>query len=140
MHKTEHRVFLGGTANGSKWREKLIPLLKVPFYNPVVPDWTPQDYENELHQRAVCAFLLYVLTPASKSMYSIAEVVDDSNKRPERTIFCFLTEEENSESAYTPHELKALNAIGKLIKANGSVWLKNLEEVAEYINSKALVH
>lgn len=138
MQKTEHRVFLGGTVNGSTWREKLIPLLKVPFYNPVVPDWTPQDYENELHQRAVCAFLLYVLTPASKSLYSIAEVVDDSNKRPERTIFCFLLEDDVA-GEYTPHEVKALNAIGKLIERNGAIWLRSIPEIADYINSKELV-
>ena len=138
MNKIEHRVFLGGTVNGSTWRERLIPMLKVDYFNPVVPDWTPQDYENELYQRSVCAFLLYVLTPISKSMYSIAEVVDDSNKRPERTIFCYLAEEDGG-CTYSPHEIKALNAIGKLIEKNGGVWLKNLDEVADYINKKELV-
>lgn len=30
------KVFLGGTCNGSIWREKLIPLLKIDYFNPVV--------------------------------------------------------------------------------------------------------
>jgi hypothetical protein len=29
-------VYLGGTCNNSKWREKLIPLLKVKYFNPVI--------------------------------------------------------------------------------------------------------
>lgn len=134
METIEQRVFLGGTVNGSDWREKLMPKLKVPFYNPVVPDWTPDDYIKELKMRAVCAHLLYVLTPISKSLYSIAEVVDDSNKRPNRTVFCFLDEEAGN--VYTPHEIKALNAVGKMIEANGAKWLKTLDEVADYINQK----
>lgn len=34
------KVFLGGTCNGSKWREELIPLLQVGYFNPVVDEWT----------------------------------------------------------------------------------------------------
>ena len=36
------KVFLGGTCAESKWREKLIPLLKCDYFNPVVDDWTPE--------------------------------------------------------------------------------------------------
>ena len=35
-------LFLGGTCNGSVWREDLIPLLeyeKIPYFNPVVDHW-----------------------------------------------------------------------------------------------------
>lgn len=30
------KVFLGGTYNGSNWREKLIPNLKIDYFNPIV--------------------------------------------------------------------------------------------------------
>jgi len=33
------RVFLGGTCNNSKWRDVLIPRLKIDYFNPVVDDW-----------------------------------------------------------------------------------------------------
>lgn len=36
------RVFLGGTCNGSMWRDKLIKDLKCDFFNPVVDDWTEE--------------------------------------------------------------------------------------------------
>ena len=32
------KVFLGGTCNGSDWRKKLIPKLKIDYFNPVVED------------------------------------------------------------------------------------------------------
>ena len=76
------KVFLGGTCANSRWREKLIPLPKIDFFNPVVPDWTPECQDEELRQRRICDHVLYVITPAMEGVYSIAEVVDDSNKRP----------------------------------------------------------
>ena len=33
------KVFLGGTCNESKWRDDLIKLLKIDYFNPVVKDW-----------------------------------------------------------------------------------------------------
>jgi hypothetical protein len=84
------KVFLGGTCNGSLWREKLTLQLKVNYFNPVVPDWTPECMEKEIQERKNCDYCLYVITPKMTGVYSIAEVVDDSNKRPSKTIFCFL--------------------------------------------------
>ena len=36
------KVYLGGTCNNSNWRNKLITILKVDYFNPVVEDWTPE--------------------------------------------------------------------------------------------------
>ena len=36
------KVFLGGTCNNSKWRDKLIPMLNIDYFNPVVDDWTEE--------------------------------------------------------------------------------------------------
>jgi hypothetical protein len=41
-------VFLGGTCAESKWREKLIPMLDIGYFNPVAPDWTEECYQREL--------------------------------------------------------------------------------------------
>lgn len=76
------RVFLGGTCNESQWRERLIPKLRIDYFNPVVEDWILQCMEEELKQRKECDVCLYVITPKMTGVYSIAEVVDDSNKRP----------------------------------------------------------
>lgn len=75
--------------------------------------------------------------------YSIAEAVDDSNKRPEKTIFCVL-ENDNTEDnilfctaiykSFNKRQLYSLNEVGKLIQRNGGKYFTSLREVAEYVN------
>lgn len=129
------KIFLGGTCNESKWREELIPLLSIDYFNPVVDDWTEECYQEELRQREICDFLLYVITPKMTGVYSISELTDDSNKRPDRTIFCFL---ENDDWSFTKGQIKSLNAVGKLITSNGAKWCLSLDEVANYLNRKEI--
>jgi hypothetical protein len=64
--------------------------------------------------------------------YSVAEVVDDSNKRPEKTIFAYLTEDEGKE--WTKHQIKSLDMIGKMVVENGGKQFKTLDEIADYLN------
>lgn len=83
-------VFLGGTCGDSKWRGEIKKVLKsvgFGWFDPVVADWNEEAQAEELKQRANCDICLYVITPEMKGVYSIAEVVDDSNKRPEKVIF-----------------------------------------------------
>lgn len=126
------KVFLGGTCNGSKWREKLIPLLKIDYFNPVVPDWTEECYQEELMQRKSCDFCLYTITPLMAGAYSIAEVIDDSNKRPSKTIFCLLDQDK---ILFTDGQLKSLDKVGVMVEKNGGKYFKNLSAVADFINS-----
>ena len=51
LNSNKKKVFLGGTCAESTWREKLIPLLKINYFNPVVDDWTEECYKEELRQR-----------------------------------------------------------------------------------------
>lgn len=128
-------VFLGGTCANSKWRNRLIPLLKIKYFNPVVSNWTPECQKKELMKRETCDFVLYTLTRVY-STYSIAEVVDDSNKRPEKTICCIVNEKLNDDRfALSTQDLKHLDAVGRLVERNGGKYFKSLEEVAEYLNN-----
>lgn len=122
------KVFLGGTCNKSTWRDVLIPQLKVQYFNPVVDVWTDEDYHEELHQRKTCDYCLYVISSEMKGVYSIAEAVDDSNKYPNKTLFCFLN------NGFSRHQIKSLEAVGKMIVQNGGKWLKTLNEVAFFLN------
>jgi hypothetical protein len=128
------KVFLGGTCNNSNWRNDLIPLLNCDYFNPVVDDWTPECQAEEIVQRANCDYVLYVITPAMIGVYSIAEVVDDSNKRPDKTIFVVLTDDGIFQ--FGKSELKSLNSVKVMIKANGGTVLESLSEVADYLNGK----
>jgi hypothetical protein len=130
------KIFLGGTCNNSTWREELIPLLNIEYFNPVVKDWTPECQAEEIKQREECGYCLYVLTPKMTGYYSIAEVVDDSNKRPEKTVLCILPEDEDDDSVYewTSHQIKSFQAVAKLVAANGGYCTDNLEAVAKFVN------
>jgi hypothetical protein len=127
------KVFLGGTCNKSTWRDELIPLLKLDYFNPVVANWTPKDREEELGQRQVCDFCLYVLTPKMTGVYSIAEVVDDSHKRPEKTIFCFIDSDDGER--FTSGQRNSLEVVGKMVRENGATVFHHLTEVADYLNA-----
>ncbi|HID0767975.1 TPA: nucleoside 2-deoxyribosyltransferase domain-containing protein [Clostridium botulinum] len=138
------KVFLGGTCNGSKWRNELIKLLEIEYFNPVVEDWTPECMEEEIKQRETCDFCLYVITPRMTGVYSIAEVIDDSNKRPQKTIFCFLEEDENpiqqltsmpiEKLKFDKGQLRSLKQVSKMVVNNGGKYFKGLKEIADYLN------
>ena len=145
------KVFLGGTCNESKWRDKLIPMLKIDYFNPVVEDWNEDAYQEELKQRKECDYCLYVITPRMLGTYSIAEAVDDSNKTPHKTIFCILKEDDRypdntdildksiSTIQFSYGQMKSLNRVGQMIQRNGGKYFTSLEQVAEFLNSRLVV-
>lgn len=129
IYTNNKRVFLGGTWNNSTWREKLIPLLKIDYYNPIVKDWTPECQKEEIRQRKICKYVLYVITSEMTGVYSIAEVVDDSNKRPKSTVLCVLKD------GFTKSQLKSLESVKRMVSNNGAKVCESLEEVANYLNT-----
>ncbi len=131
------KVFLGGTTNKTDWRDKLIPNLKIDYFNPVVDDWNEYAYKKELEERENSDYVLYAITPKMEGVYSIAEVVDDSNKRPEKTLFCVLEQDDKKE--FSEAQLKSLDAVDKMIVENGGKSFKSLDEVSEYLNNKRLI-
>jgi hypothetical protein len=128
------KVFLGGTCNGSSWRDKLIKDLKINYFQPQSDDWTPAMMEEEIKQRAECDFCLYVITPKMTGVYSIAEVVDDSNKRPEKTIFSYLVSDEEKE--FSVAQIKSLEQTAKMIRENGASFFRTFSEIADYLNTQ----
>ena len=128
------KVFLGGTCNGSKWRDELIKMLKIDYFNPVVDNWTEDCYLRELEERKNCDYCLYVITPKMTGVYSIAEVIDDSNKRPYKTVFCFLTEDENEK--FNKTQIKSLCKVSEMVNINGGISFGSLEDVARYLNKQ----
>jgi hypothetical protein len=128
-------VFLGGTCNGSQWRESLKPLLTATFFDPVVPEWNAEAQAREVKAREESKYVVYTLTPKMTGVYSVAEVVDDSNKRPEKTVLLVL--EEDGDAKFTEHQIKSLNQVKKLVAANGGKVASSLEEVATLLNAES---
>lgn len=127
------RVYLGGTCNGSDWRARLIPLLtEVEYFDPVVDDWNDDAAARELFEREHDDWLLYVFTPLSDNIYGVAEVVDDSNKHPDRTLLCVL--EHDGGKVLSPHQAKAMSMVSRMVEANGARAFHSLGEVASFLN------
>ena len=123
------KVFLGGTCNNSLWREELIPNLTINYYNPVVANWTESLKQKEIDGRLSADYCLYVITRKMKGVYSIAEIIEDSNKRPEKTVFCF----SEIDGPFEPFIQKSLQAVGEMAERNGAKWCKIFEELTEIL-------
>lgn len=126
---TSELVFLGGTCNNTTWRENLIKKFKpkVNFFNPVVPDWTPELKVVEDEQKERSTIGLYCITPEIKGVYSIAEVVYDSFVK--KTLFCILDLEK-----FEAFQQKSLKAVSELLAKNGVVTVYTIEDLATQIN------
>ncbi len=130
------KIFLGGTCNESTWRKLIIPMLNIEYFNPVVSDWTPACMEEELRQRKICDLCLYVITPKMTGTYSIAEVVDDSNKRPLKTIFIMLRID--GRMVFDKGQWKSLGAVAQMVQRNGVAVFTDLDSAAIYINGREM--
>ena len=128
------KVFLGGTCSGWPWRNILQPLLKCEYYNPIVKNWSESDRLREVQERETADYVLYGITNGIRGVYSIAEVVDDSNKRPDKTIFLNLYRENASKDGKKmAHSLKAVE---KLLISNGARVFYSIDEVVEFLNTR----
>lgn len=131
-------VFLGGTCSTSTWRNELLKKLyleKIEAFNPVVENWTPECQLIEDEHRKNDDICLYVITPEAEGFYSFVEAVDDSNKRPDKTILCVL--EEANGKKYTEHNLKGVLKTMKLVAENGAYVTSSLDNVSLRLNTLA---
>lgn len=126
------KVFLGGTINGSLWRDEVIGKITMDYFNPVVDEWSEQDVLNEEREKEICDWLLFVITPLMAGVYSIAEAVDASNKCPEKTIFCVL--DEDGSSTWSECQVKSLNQVKRMVRDNGAYVLDDLDDVVRFLN------
>jgi len=123
------RIFLGGTCNGSTWRDELITKLNTyDYFNPIVADWTPECMVEELRQREIAEYVVYVITPRMTGVYSIAEVVDDSNKRA-GVVLCVIGD-------WPEGQRRSLDAVKKMVQNNGGAVCATLKELARYLNER----
>lgn len=127
------KVFLGGTCSGEyKWRDEIIPELKCDYYNPIVKNWSESDRLREVHERKTSDYVLYVITSGMKGVYSIAEIIDDSNKRPGKTLICVIMDGFDKKMEHS------LKAVMNLANENGAYVFDNLNAVVKFLNDAEL--
>lgn len=106
---------------------------KVDAFNPVVEHWDEAAQANEDYHKTNDDYCLFVITPEMSGIYSIFELADYSNKRPSKTICCFL-------KAYGGKEFddsiwRGFRKIKLDLIHNGAVVCDDLSGVADFLNS-----
>ena len=134
------QVFLGGTCNGSTWRDQIIPTLKkynLKYFNPIVNDWTEECMKKENIQKALSDVELYVITPLMTGVYSIAELTQSSNDKNKTTIFCCLytdVDKNGEQISFDSGQIKSLKAVEYLVSNNGALCCNNLIDCVKLID------
>lgn len=111
------RIFLGGTCAGDPWRESLMPELDklgISYFNPVVPDWTPECIDTEKETKCDCE--LYILTPAMKGVYSVAEIISAAYEVSLGGYGCLLFGVLGDETSWGSEMWKSLKATVRMVK------------------------
>lgn len=76
-------VFLGGTCNGSLWREDAVRILEPlgwTCFNPVVPRWTEEAQAKEEEVKRIADAQLFLITPRMTSFFSFMEALDAAHR------------------------------------------------------------
>lgn len=138
-------VFLGGTGGKyakSTWRDTFIEQLNpgITYFNPIVAgEWTAEDQELELQHRGLARFVLYVISPLLAGLYSVAELIDDSNKRPDQTLFHFLEVDSAGRGAiktWSEAASKSNKMVTRMAVENGARQFDSLPDIAEFLNNQ----
>jgi len=110
------KVFLGGTCNESTWRDELMPVLQVDYFNPVVDDWTPDCQEEEERQKANCCDVhLYVITSDMTGTFSIAEAIESAMTPGKHSILHVIPD------GFGKSQIKSLQAVAAMVIKHGGV-------------------
>lgn len=125
------KVFLGGTCNGSTWRDELIPKLKIDYFNPVVKDWTPEcQAEEERQKNEECMIHLYVITPQQKGVFSIAEMIESACNDKVITVI-YIQYTDDVDKFYKD----SWKAVEKMAQKHGAYSFISLDSVAQFLNT-----
>jgi hypothetical protein len=108
-------------------------MLKCSYFNPVVADWTPECVENEYREKLNADYQLYVITSEATGCFSIAELIDASNKVPSRTL-CALLGNWNSHNIMAKRFISFSECMNVAVK-NGAKRFYSLQEIADFLNN-----
>ena len=67
-------------------------------------------------------------------VYSIAQVVDDSNKQPQKTLFTIITRD--GRDYFTEGQIKSLLSVKQMIIKNGATYCRTFDEIIDKVGTK----
>jgi len=126
-----NKVFLGGTCAESTWRDDLIKVIQVEFFNPVVKDWTPKCQIREESAKSVeCNIHLYVITKEMIGVFSIAEVIESVHMAGKTTILHVIPD------GFEESQFRSLKAVVNMVIKHGGIAYvdSDLHRTARVIN------
>lgn len=127
-------VGLFGTVN-SDWRERIIPMLKTNYFNPIVDDWTPEAQAQEELIKQTASGILFVISPKQKGFFSFVELTEFALQSPDRMFVCILDNDDNV--SWDADAKKSIDAVRKFLTDKTDVTVyTTLEDVANAINTK----
>lgn len=132
--KSETTVFLGGTyvSNTTSWREDVISKLRIRYINPekIV---SKNFFAVEKHERLNSDYCLFVLTPESYNFAAIAEVVQESNNRPNKTILCVIRDYMGC--YFDDASWYSMECVKEIVRDNGAIVVDTLDEAISFLNT-----
>lgn len=136
MSNRECKVFLGGTCADTDWREVVKPMLAIPYFDPVVDDWTEECQKEEERQKEICGIHLYVLTPQMEGVFSVAEIIDSSRTEGVNTVLCVI--DNYNGKSFSAKMMKSLMAVVNMATQKGNATIAdNLNNVISICNGFA---
>ena len=128
----QNLVFLGGAGKESTWREQFIPLLDVPYWNPLVNERNEprKDTDAEDKKKYHCNIHLYVITSDINGFYPFAEVTESAMNNRKCTILHIIP------NGFNNLELRSLKRIAIIARNYGAIAYidESLSRSAEVIN------
>ncbi|MGH1366612.1 MAG: hypothetical protein ACRBF0_23835 [Calditrichia bacterium] len=124
-------VFVAGRGDYGNWRSTIKRLLTD---NVVIAESSGRGLVNAQHdafEKEHADAIVFVITPSALSTFDLANAVNESNKRPEKTIVCFLSA--GNEWMHDPRRYAELSEIRAILESNGARCLNSLSELADII-------
>ncbi|MNU19665.1 hypothetical protein D3C71_78980 [compost metagenome] len=129
-------AFLGGTINGSTWRNKLAPQLTCEFFDPVVLEWSPDDRKREDDAKTQATIHVYALTPKQTGFYGIAEMTQAVCGLSQRKVALLFLDEDDG-TTYEEHQASSVAAIRELLSAYVNVSIfDSVDHLAAWLNTE----
>lgn len=132
-------VFLGGTCNGSTWRDTFITKMKetnksIKCYNPVVDAWTQECIYLENFIKLNAPYHVYVITPRISGVYSIAEMVESAMTKYIKTFFCILDTDNDLSYHFDASMINSLTAVSNLLVYHHATKTNSIDELVKKIS------
>lgn len=100
----------------------------VPYFDPQVDNWTPEDAEKEDSCKPVAKINVFVITGDALGTYSGWEICEEAHRAPEKLVFATVGE-------LPENQVKGVEKIKKALRNRGAVVCETLQEVASVVNA-----